>query len=382
MNFRGKTLDTDAQRRPPVPRLFQQAVFLGLCAATLIGCGRTGQFNATNPFSKEKPTPANELGLPPNATSNEKVDITLALVSESAEGAQLLAVTATSMVVDVTGCSSGYGITAHNTAVSGSTIALYKADRGCTPALKSFVWSARTWTKVGGGGYTGGPSTLFQNGADRLTVTLYNGLTSPLAGNETVSFAFAQVQSGTARKFISTESAQKLTSMTNAHDAPAMRLKTISGVALNTIASPSNVATFDVTLECESLLTTANSVCPTQNLQNQFLNNFRLAIVKDTYGGVLTWAQAQSAIDAATNVVNIANGNRLAPAGGFNGGTLSAQNGPEDLTTSKNMILIIEHDLPSSTDRSYTYINIDFTLAAALNFLPSPDSMTDAPDLE
>lgn len=273
---------------------------------------------------------------------------------------------ASSFIIDVVGCKSGYSRLDHDSSVSGGTIGLFSRDRDCEIQLKSFIWNAKTWTKSGGGNYSGPSAALFQNSTDSdlISVVSPQNLPATITGAGTVSFYFSVIEEGTQKQIVSAGVAQHLTN--SANDAPWYQLKPISGVVLDSVAAGTNIADFTFRLECKTSVTTSDTICPTTTAQNQTQTSMRVALVKDTYGGVLSWANAQAAFNSAPHIVSILGGNLLSPAAGFNGGFAVQIAGPEDLSTSQKMILIVEFNAVAAGDRTYTAFTINFAGGASL----------------
>lgn len=105
---------------------------------------------------------------------------------------------ASSFVIDLVGCKSGYSRLNHNSSVSGATISLYSRDRDCEIQLKSFIWNAKTWTKSGGGNYVGTSPALFQNSTDSETINVVSpqNLPTTITSTGTVSFYFSVLEEG------------------------------------------------------------------------------------------------------------------------------------------------------------------------------------------
>lgn len=296
-------------------------------------------------------------------TTSDKVSVSIELAYDSTQfdaGAYGLQ-NATSFIFEVLGCKSGYTITNHDTSTDGTTFKLYKGDQSCVAGLKSFVWSSKTWTKVGGGSYTGTAAVTFENGTDSQTVEvlLAQNLPDPLSSDVTLSFYFHMITSGTSKQIVTTSSPNFVGGLTS--DAPYYRLTSSTGVVLTNIQSPSNIATFTFHLECENATTSSNTICPTVGNNNQNQDTMRVTLLKDTFGGTFaTWDDVHNAFDSAASIVSINSGDFDAQGSGFNGGFSIDLDGPEDLTTSRKMVLIIEYNDAVQAERSYTYFTVNF----------------------
>lgn len=273
---------------------------------------------------------------------------------------------ASSFIIDIVGCKSGYSRLNHDSSVSGSTISLYGRDRDCDIQLKSFIWNSKTWTKSGGGNYSGTTSALFQNSTDSEIISVVSpaNLPSPITGAGTVSFYFSMIEEGVQKQLVSTGISQPLTN--SANDAPWYQIKPVSGVVLDSVAAGTNIASFTFRLECKNSVTSSDTICPTSTAQNQNQASMRAALVKDVYAGVLSWASAQAAFNGAPHIVTISSANFLSPAVGFGGGFEAQIDGPEDLSTSQKMILIIEYNAVAAGDRTYMAFTINFAGGASL----------------
>lgn len=278
---------------------------------------------------------------------------------------------ATSFVFDVTGCASGFEKNDHDTASDGASIKLYKGDRDCVAELQSFDWNGKTWTQEGGGNYSGTDPVIFTNIDDEeVSVVSSGNLPSPLVNNSTVSFYFSLAESGSAQQILSSGASNY--SPNGGVDAPYYRVRSTGGVTLEEISSPANIATFTFQLECLGGLASANTVCLSQTAENHDQVDMRVALIKDVYDGSMTRLELQTAMGAVGggSVKFVTAPDILPAAAGFLGGFQVELDGPEDLTSSKKMVLIIEKTDPVPALRTYTYMTVQFAPGAALFISP------------
>lgn len=303
-------------------------------------------------------------------TTAERVKLSLNVSYESLSMGVFPLADATSFIFSVTGCTSGFEVTNQNSAVSGASVSLYKGDKSCSVSLSSFVWNAKTWTKQGGGSYAGTAAVTFVNNVDSetLNVVMPDNLPSPLTNNVTVSVSFTEIKEGSSKQIVTTGSATHYGA--GAYDAPYFKFKSSTGVVLVDVDGATNVATFIFRLECKNALTTSDTVCPTQNAQNQLLTDMKLALVVDN-GAVTNWATAQAAFQGAATNVTVTQPDVSAPSGAYNGGFSVQLLGPGALESTRNMLLIVERTMALDADKTYTTLTIDFASGVSFFFLPN-----------
>ncbi len=316
---------------------------VGSSLILLAGCG--------SKLSKDKDTK--------NDASTETIDVKVGLQFTGSAVANLngfdLADNITDYVIDVAGCKSGYTKNVVSSAATPvSTVALYAFDVDCLAALKSFSYGGSSYARADGSGLSAG-SAVFQNAGNtkQLTVSVFEQLPSPLVNGAKASFAFQEILLGSDYT-ISNYSTYESLGISGTL-APAIKIP-VGGVALKSISAANGAATFDVKVECESLLANTNE-CPTSN-GNQSMLNMKAKLVTDTYSGVVSLAQAGTIM--ASGASSVVAGDVQAPVGAYNGGFKLDLAGSGALASNKNMLLVIEWTDPAdAAKKSYRYFNVD-----------------------
>jgi hypothetical protein len=261
----------------------------------------------------------------------------------------------TDFQMDIVSCKSGFtkSVTS-TTAVPVTSVALYSSDVGCAVALKSFTFGGNTYVRPDGTGLSTG-SAVFQaqNLSRTLTVSVFQNLPSPLVSGGKAVFTFQEVLLGadfTISNFATSHSMD-----VNGIAAPPIKF-TAGGIYIEDINRTTKVPLFFVKLECMSVITAPN-LCPAPLGSPQAFSNMKVRLVDDTYGGVVTFADAEAIMANGTLVGPAAT---LPASAGFNGGFSLSISGPGNFFNLRNLLLLARFQDPANpTSVSYRYFNID-----------------------
>lgn len=219
---------------------------LGFWVSSLLSCGQVEK-------SEEK-VKTEQAGL-------ELIEIPILLSSS-----QSLSLASSSFVVSLVGCQSGYTAT-HNTSTSGFSLNVYRADRDCSVKLEEFEWNASTWQPFSGEAFSGLGFSEFIDAGATHSVYVFNttALSNPIDPSDSVSFVFAELESGDSLQLISIGGAQSW-SEDPAYPAPSLSLNSLTKISLESIDSASGKAELSISLDCLSALEL--SECEAQELTN------------------------------------------------------------------------------------------------------------------
>jgi hypothetical protein len=321
----------------------QFSKLLGFCLFASVGCSSVLDLKHGGPRRNE------EKSMP----QREQIQVSISLQDRNNAGLQLTDAASFRMALD--GCASGLAYPEITTA----TIAVYKDDTGCKVKLLSFVLNGVNWVPSVEGPFSTwatGDTAQFVNQADSSMtskVVLQSQLNDPISGSESVAYAFTQSLAGGDGAIGTNSVAAGHGLSVSGQDAPQFTLKAISWAGM----SPAGAGQFVFTLEC---LVAVSGEGASELCSGLSLNDIKYKLVKDTYGGTLSLAQAAE-IFAAGGENTIAAGDRLAlGAGGTtNGGFVTASGdavltGPQQMHANPNMLLVVQ-----AANVSYRYFNID-----------------------
>ncbi len=263
---------------------------------------------------------------------------------------QLAAATAFSMSLD--GCSSG--LTYSSITEANTNIDVYKFDQSCLVKLESFTFGGITYIPTAANPFTtwaDGDIATFIDQTDivsgaTIKVVVDTQLPSPIAGTESVSYSFSEIVAGTDQSIAGSVVGDAHGLSVAGQEAPNFK---ISGVQMTGMTA-NGAGIFKFFMECNVTATDSGATC--DGLGNALVT---IALVEDTYGGVLDLSQA-AAIMASNETApsaTIAVGNASYPNGGFESLDLT---GPDQIHNNPNMLLVLEAD-----NKSYLYFNLDVT---------------------
>jgi len=320
----------------------QSFVVLGVTAA-LSACGPKLQSVAPS----QDPTSAE-----PESATERRETVTVGV--NVAEKAGFRLASASSYSMSLTGCASG--LTASGISQANPSVDVYKFDQNCLVKLDSFTLNGITYTPSSGDPFTSwanGDLAVFEesgNPSNNFTVIVTSQLGNPISGTESVAYTFTQVAAGTDETI-----AKSVVSNSHALSVSGVDSATVDivGVTMNGMTA-GGAGQFTFKVEC---LTAITGSSPTYNCGTNQLTTLKYVLVKDTYGGTLTAAQAAALFSGGETTVGagdlLATGSSGAPNGGFNTQTLT---GPNIMHNNPNMLLVIQ-----SGGTSYKYFNVDVT---------------------
>jgi len=286
----------------------------------------------------------------PDAAGSTRETVTVGVnVQEKGVGFKLAS--ANSFNMSLVGCASG--LTQSNITQANPSIDVYKFDQGCLVQLNSFVMGGITYTPASGdpfGSYAPGDIATFEeaaNPANKYTVVITSQLSSPISGQEAVSYTFTQLAAGTDEAIAKSVVGDSHSLSVSGQDAPNMD---IVGVTMNGMTA-GGAGQFIMKIECLAAIT---GTTPNFNCGTNLLTSMKYKLVKDTYGSVLTAAQAAAIFDGSESSVTapdlLALASSGAPNGGFNTSTVT---GPAVMHNNPNMLFVIK------AGASYKYFNVD-----------------------
>lgn len=299
-------------------------VFAG---ALIVSCGPQGSGSSSNDTVV--------------ANGEEFVSISVGM---SQEGAGVFALAdASSFKMSLEGCASGL----EYSDVTSTSLDVYKFDQGCVLKLNSVSIGDGTFVPSGSDPfetYQAGDKATFLDGlsGQSIEITVVTQLDSPISGNVGVAYSFTEVASGGSVDpvdGVANPGGQPLS--VSGQTAPAYNVSSVSFVGM----TENGAGQFTFELECKEPMSAGTC----ESLAHE---DIRYRLIKDTYDGSLSLAQAQAIFDADAGA-EVANG--LDAADEFNGGFATSRlNGPDQMHNNPNMLLVIE-----GAGMSYTYYNID-----------------------
>jgi hypothetical protein len=290
---------------------------------------------------------ASEGQLDSDPSRRETVSVGINLTEKSA-GFSLAS--ATSYNMSLTGCASG--LTIANITQANPSVSVYKFDRGCLIKLNSFVMNGFTYVPSAGdpfASWLANDVATFEvagSPTNNYTVVVTSQLANPISGTENVAYSFTQITKGTDESIAKSVVGDSHALSVGGDEAPAI---SIAGVTYSGMTT-AGAGQFVFKLGCDTAVT---GVSPALLCSTNTLTSMQYRLVQDTYGSILTAAQAAALFPTGATTVAAAN---LLPlvAGTFNGGfnTITV-NGPNAMHTNPNMLLVVK------AGSSYKYFNID-----------------------
>ncbi len=265
----------------------------------------------------------------------------------------------------ISGCGSGFSQTLSISASSG-TLRFYEGDTNCIVALRSFSWNSKTWTKSGGGDFSGVTAATFLNNTDgeTLVVKQIKNLSSPVVQTDAVQFIFQRILSGDKKALISIGTPNEILGQTGEH-GPYLKWFTSGIVASLSSLDASNIPTLRVKVECTGNWTWQQSSPETSlcNISGDSLemSNVWAKLVNDTYanGSTLTQANASNLFETTPSATHVQTGNVFDASGTNSGGFQINVPASGDIAICRSYLLILMRENADSTKRSFTYFNVD-----------------------
>lgn len=288
---------------------------------TVIACGRS---------SHKAPSLADTKG---NSAPEEHYVIPIILTS----GPLKLAADASSFSMQLAGCASGATASASEAT---PTFSIYKNDTNCLAKLSSLSVNGIAYSAANAGAtafatFAKDESTVFTDstGANKITVTVKNQLSSPVLVTDTISYSFAIIQTGDAKP-ISNDSLGESHSIAVAGDlVPTYKIDKINFLGLNANGG----GRFSFQLECLVAIKSSGS---SPSCANVAFTDTSYVLVKDTSSGAPTATQL-AALFPGTSVL----ASQLVPSttnllGGFASAVLE---GPNQLALNPKMLLVLKN---------------------------------------
>jgi hypothetical protein len=304
------------------------------------------------------PTQTNFISIPValNPTAS-----TLALAAPGADAFTLV----------VSGCSSGFTSTVSVSASSGS-LRFFEGDRDCIVSLRSFSWDTKTWTKLGGGDFSGTNNATFVNNVDATTLVLKHAssVSSPISETDAVQFVFQQIVAGDNKALIVNGNPSEITGQSGEKGPYFSWFSPGVSVALQDI-SALGVPTLRVKFECTGAFTwntpTASSTCEVSG-DSMTLSDVWVKLVDDTYtnGTTLTQNIASNIFGSPATATQVTNDNTFNSSGSDNGGFVVDVAAPSNIGTCKSYLLILMRENPSTLARSFRIFNIDMATSSTV----------------
>lgn len=282
----------------------------------------------------------------------------LELTGGSDSGLELLA-TASSLLVEVSGCATGYTFGGSSGGTITSVVNLYNGDRNCIVKLHGFTLNGSAYNETNTGavpfsntdnGLTGGsPITGWAAGAvakfaktgsgaagDVLYVFVNTQVSSPVSGASTVVYKFTDVTAGTTNTLSQSAVSTAVPLSATGKAAPnyAGSNGVTGGIAfaryLSTNASGSGNMSFTIACASPVTGTSPNFTCPNSDGSGDVQNNATYAgisytMVPDAYN---------ACVSSSPTTLSVANANTIFAGGVFSGqastnvaSTLSATSG-------------------------------------------------------
>lgn len=263
---------------------------------------------------------------------------------------------ATSFTMSLEGCASGYSSTAHETDPS---LKVYKFDQNCLAKLTAFSFGGVNWVPSATAPFTtwlANDTAKFAdstNALNQILVKVASQLDNPVSGTEPVTYKFSEIRTGSDTNIPQTVVGDSHIMSVNGQAAPSFTVKSVGFLSMTTAGA----GQFQFTMECTDPLTGSGIAVACKDVK--FID-LKYKLVEDTFGGVLTHAQAAGLFSSGSDSVAIP-GDVVNPGqnGTINGGFVTkagaqALTGPNQMHSHPNMLLVLE-----ASGTSYIYYNVD-----------------------
>jgi hypothetical protein len=263
-------------------------------------------------------------------------------------------------------CLSAYTATVSQANLDG--IEVYKDDRNCLAKLTSFTFSGTVYNSTNAGAvnfttWLANDTAIFASaGGVLIRVKVVSQLATPISGTEAIVYNFSELLDATTDYTFSEAAVSDPHAITvTSQEAPHFSVvaATFTGLDNTTAAAelsfkmecvdnPVAVAPTSIAMNAGSA---ANSLCGSNDL-----NAITYKLVIDSYGSVLTLANAEAIFGTAGTSVTMP-GDQYADSATNEGFNTAILDGPGAIGTAANqhMILILKAGI------SYTYYNVDIT---------------------
>lgn len=274
------------------------------------------------------------------------------------EGAALALAAATSYSMALEGCASGLAYS--NISQANPNVDVYKFDQNCLIKLNAFEIGGISYVPSAADPFTSwaaGDSATFEesgNPSNSLRVVVSSQLGNPIVGTESVAYTFSQILAGSdstlAKNVVSANHALSVTGQ----DATPLTVASLSFIGM----TAAGAGQFQFTLDCNENVT---GTAPALSCAGTALSDLKYKLVKDTFGGTLTLAQAAAIFDGSELSIDDADKLAVGAGGAAHGGFVtkggaSALTGPDQMHLNPNMLLVIQ-----VAGVSYRYFNVDVT---------------------
>lgn len=323
--------------------LVQGTVALNL-VLTAVACG---------PKLESVSTGKNEAGTPDGRRETVTIGVS---VDEGAAAFALASATSYSMALE--GCASGLSYS--NISQANPNVDVYKYDQNCVIKLNGFSINGINYVPSASDPFTSwaaGDIATFEesgNSTNSLRVVVGSQLGNPIAGTESVAYTFSQIVAGSDSTFAKSAVGANHALSVSGQDATPMTVAALNFIGM----TAAGAGQFQFTLDCNE---NVSGTAPALSCAGTSLSDLKYKLVKDTYSGTLTLAQAAALFDGSE--LSIADADKLAVGaggaahGGFvTKGGASALTGPDQMHANPNMLLVIQ-----VAGVSYRYFNVDVT---------------------
>jgi len=265
---------------------------------------------------------------------------------------------ATSFKMSLEGCASGLAYS--NITEATPNVDVYKYDQNCLIKLNSFVFNGIEYIPSSGDPFTtwlAGDIATFEdknNPQNKIRVLVSTQLDNPISGTEAVAYTFVEIAAGLDKQIAKQVVGARHELSVGGQDATPLTIAAVSYTGM----TAQGAGKFVFTLECGSAVTGS---APNLSCNGTALSNLKYRLVKDTFGGTLTYEQAQALFDGSEQTVADADKLGVGAGGTTNGGFVtksgaSILTGPNQMHLNPQMILIVQ-----AGGASYRYFNVDVT---------------------
>ena len=315
-------------------------IFISFVSVAAVACG------SSNSGTTEESTDTSTTEIASSDTELVRVQINISDKNSSlslTNGASLgLTAAAENFSLDIDSCATGYT----NTGITSASgpIDVYKGDIGCLAKLKSLTLGGNAYTpSVDFTTWQAGDTAVFSFGGEDLALTITSTLANPISGTEAIDITFSEIDEGTVVNVAANALGDSHNITVAGEESPAFQ---VTSVTLDSVtAQGAGNFTFEFTCDSAVAGTGATATCETHTIID-----VDYVLLEDTFGGSLTYAQAQTEIAAGADVLS-----GDVTAAGFN----ASATGPDQMHNNPNMIMLIGVTTVDGT--SFRYINIDLT---------------------